>query len=107
RARCEAGAEFKQAMKDACRKHCSVSRIGFPQKSLVRRLHPFIPVGKASGNLLLHQRNMNSTSAQTTRRAFLRSAAAAAAGLAVLPGAAAQAAASSPAAQKRNIKLGL
>ncbi len=50
---------------------------------------------------------MNSTSSQTTRRAFLRSATAAAAGLAVLPGAAAQAAASSPAAQKRNIKLGL
>ncbi len=49
---------------------------------------------------------MNSTSSQTSRRAFLRSAAAAAAGLAVLPGAPAEAA-SSPAGPKRNIKLGL
>jgi len=48
---------------------------------------------------------MNSTSSQTTRRAFLRSAAAAAAGLAVLPNAAAQAA-DSP-ATRRKIKLGL
>src|SRR5439155_3464182 len=65
-----------------------------------------IPVGKASGNLLLHLRNMNSTRSQTTRRAFFQSTAMAAAGLAVLPGAAAEAA-SAPAARKRSIKLGL
>src|ERR1044071_10332904 len=49
---------------------------------------------------------MNSTSSQTTRRAFLQSTAVAAAGLTVLPGAAAEAA-SPPATGKRNIKLGL
>ena len=49
---------------------------------------------------------MNSTSSQTTRRAFLQSTVAAAAGLAVLPGAPVEAA-SSPAVRKPSIKLGL
>src|SRR5439155_2664314 len=123
RTRCEAGAEFNQAMKGTCRKHRLVSRIGFPQKSIMATISRgfktslpgqgrfsvlvyVIPVGKAKGNLLLHQPTMKSTCSQTSRRAFLRSTAAAAAGLAVLPGAPAEAA-SSPAARKPSIKLGL